>query len=106
MRVLLDECLPKRLKQSIAGHEVVTVPEAGWAGKDNGELLTLATGRFDVFLTVDQNLAAQQDPGRAGLAVIVLRARTNRPQDLEPLIPSLRQALESIRPGEVVMLGD
>lgn len=46
MRVLLDECLPKRLKQWIIGHEVVTVPEAGWSGKDNGELLTLALGRF------------------------------------------------------------
>ncbi len=106
MRVLLDECLPKRLKQWIAGHEVVTVPEAGWAGKDNGELLTLAIGQFEVFLTVDQNLAAQQDLGRAGLAVIVLRARSNRLQDLEPLIPKVMQALESIRAGELVLLVD
>lgn len=106
MRVLLDECLPKRLKQSITGHEVVTVPEAGWAGRDNGELLTLAAGRFEVFLTVDQNLAAQQDIGRASLAVIVLRARSNRPQDLEPLMPKVMEALESIRVGELVLLGD
>ncbi|MEE8074748.1 MAG: DUF5615 family PIN-like protein [Candidatus Binatia bacterium] len=106
MRVLLDECLPKRLKQWIAGHEVVTVPEAGWAGKDNGELVTLAAGHFEVFLTVDQNLAAQQDLGRAGLAVIVLRARSNRLQDLEPLIPKVMQALESIRAGELVLLVD
>jgi len=106
MRVLLDECFPRRLKQWITGHEVVTVPEAGWAGKDNGELLVLATGHFDVFLTVDQNLAAQQDLSRAGLAVIVLRARSNRPQDLEPLIPKVVKALESIRPGELVLLGD
>jgi len=56
MRVLLDECLPRRLKREIVGYEVVTVPEAGWAGKSNGELLALAAERFDVFVTVDQNL--------------------------------------------------
>lgn len=106
MRVLLDECLPKRLKRWITGHEVLTVPEAGWAGKENSELLTLAGGHFEVFLTVDQNLAAQQDLGQTGLAVIVLTARSNRPQDLEPLIPKGMQALESIRPGELVLLGN
>jgi hypothetical protein len=74
--------------------------------EDNGELLVLATGRFDVFLTLDQNLAAQHDLGRSGLAVIVLRARSNRPQDLERLIPRVMQALESIKPGALVLLGD
>jgi hypothetical protein len=105
MRVLLDECLPKRLKQRIVGHDVVTVPEAGWSGKDNGELLVLATGRFDAFLTVDQNLAARHDLGRSGLAVIVLRARSNRPEDLRPLVTKIMQALESVRPGQLVTVG-
>ena len=49
MRVLLDECLPKRLKQSLIGHDVQTVPEAGWAGKKNGDLIRLAAGKFDAF---------------------------------------------------------
>ncbi len=104
MRVLLDECLPRRLKQSISGHEVVTVPEAGWAGRSNGELLALATERFDVFITVDQNLAAQQNLG-SGPAVVILMARSNRFQDLEPLVPELLEALETIGKGQLVRLG-
>ena len=60
MRILLDECLPKRLKRDLTGHTARTVPEMGWAGKENGELLALATGQFDVFLTVDRNLSFQQ----------------------------------------------
>jgi hypothetical protein len=42
MKVLLDECIPRKLKRSVAGHECVTVPEAALAGKENGELLSLA----------------------------------------------------------------
>jgi hypothetical protein len=61
VRVLLDECLPKRLKRELVGHDTRTIPEMGWASKRNGELLALAVGRFDVFLTADRNLSFQQD---------------------------------------------
>jgi predicted nuclease of predicted toxin-antitoxin system len=57
MRVLLDECLPRGLKKHLREHEVKTVPEAGWAGKKNGELLRLARGSVDVFVTIDSNLS-------------------------------------------------
>ena len=61
MRILLDECLPKRLKRDLVGHQARTVPEMGWASKKNGELLALAEAEFDVFVTVDRNLSFQQD---------------------------------------------
>ena len=61
MHVLLDECLPRKLKAEIVGHEVSTVPEVGWAGKENGELLQLAAKDFDVFVTIDANIPAQQN---------------------------------------------
>jgi hypothetical protein len=52
MRVLLDECVPRKLKNHLLGHECVTVPDAGLAGKKNGELLSLAVqAGFEVFLT-------------------------------------------------------
>jgi predicted nuclease of predicted toxin-antitoxin system len=104
MRVLLDECLPRRLTRSIEGHEATTVQEAGWAGKSNGELLALAGESFDVFITVDLNLPAQQNLG-SGIAVITLAAPTNRLQDLEPLVPALLVALSTIRKGQLVRLG-
>ena len=105
MRVLLDECLPRRLRRAIPGHEVVTVAGAGWAGKTNGELLGLAVAEFDVFVTVDKNLPAQQNLERLEIGIVILQAPTNRFQDLEPLIPNLVDVLESIRPGELLRLG-
>ena len=60
MRLLLDECIDRRLAREIEGHGVVTVPQAGWEGIRNGELLRLAQEQFDVFITVDRNLSFQQ----------------------------------------------
>ncbi|MGE0392136.1 MAG: DUF5615 family PIN-like protein [Vicinamibacterales bacterium] len=101
MRVLLDECLPRRLKQSLPGHEVRTVPEMGWASKKNGELLGLAATRFDVFLTVDRNLSYQQPVLRFDIALVVLRARGNRLKDLLPLVPAVLAELDGAVPGTV-----
>ena len=104
-RVLLDECLPRNLNRSLAGHEVRTVPEAGWASKENGDLLALAVGEYDVFVTVDRNLTFQQDIGNIQIAIVVLVARGNRLKDLMPLVPALQRALESIERGQIVRLG-
>ena len=59
MRILLDECVPKRLKRDLVGHDARTVPEMGWASKRNGELLALSEADVDVFVTVDRNLSFQ-----------------------------------------------
>ena len=101
MRVLLDECVDRRLAREIAGHEVITVPDAGWASTKNGELLGLAQKKFDVFVTVDRNLSFQQRLTTFSIAVVILRARTNRLIDLRPLIPKLLEALPRAKPGEV-----
>ena len=105
MRVLLDECLPRKLKSDLPGHEARTVPEMGWASKENGELLELAAGQFDVFLTVDRNLTYQQDVGRFNIAVLVLVAQGNRLSDLRPLMLQVMEALPAIRPGQVLRVG-
>ena len=105
MRVLLDECLLRRLKKSLVGHEVQTVPEAGWAGKKNGELLSLLAGKFEAFITIDKNLVYQQNLERVPCAVIVLSARNNRLADLEPLVPQVLEALKSVKTGQLVRVG-
>ena len=105
MRVLLDECLPRPLARLLLGHEVKTVPEAGWAGRSNGDLLSLAARTFDVFVTTDQNLSAQQNLQRLELGIIVLSAHTNRIQDMEPLVPGILKALKTIRRGDLLRLG-
>jgi hypothetical protein len=103
MRILLDECLPRRLKQHLLGHDVRTVPEMGWSGKKNGDLLQLMAGHgFEVFLTADQNLRHQQNLSACGVAVIVLIAASNRLADLSPLMPSVQVSLASVSPGDVL----
>ena len=101
MRLLLDECVDRRLARDIGGHEVRTVLELGWAGVQNGALLARAAGQFDVFVTVDRNLAFQQRIDTLPLPVVVLRARTNRLADLRPLVPFPLQALPTLRIGQI-----
>ena len=101
MRVLLDECLPRRLKRELVGHDVKTAPEMGWAAKTNGELLRLAAAEFDVFLTSDRNLSYQQNIRTFGIAIIVLIAPSNRVEDLRPLMPHVLEALATVQPGTV-----
>jgi hypothetical protein len=105
VRVLLDECVDRRLAEHILGHDVKTVPEAGWAALKNGELLGRAEHEFDVFITVDRNLPLQQTLSRFFIAVIVLRARSNRVTDLRALIPQLLLVLPAAKPGEVTWVG-
>lgn len=102
MKILLDECLDRRLARDITGHEVKTVPQMGWATSKNGELLALAEKEFDIFVTVDRNLSFQQHLPRYNIAIIVLRARSNRLHDLRPLVPKLLDMLPMARRGKAL----
>jgi len=57
MKTLLDECIDRKLAREFPGNEVKTVPQMGWAGVKNGQLLALAQAEFDIFITVDRNLS-------------------------------------------------
>ena len=102
MKVLLDECLPKRLADRLSGHEIKTVPQMGWAGVKNGELLALAEKEFEVFLTVDQNLPFQQNLSRFKIAVVIVRCGSNDIDQLGPFVPGILEALRSAKPGQAV----
>jgi predicted nuclease of predicted toxin-antitoxin system len=102
VRILLDECIDRRFANDIAGHEVKAAPQMGWASIKNGELLALAEQQFEIFVTVDRNLSFQQHLPRYKLAVIVLRARSNRLRDLRPLVPKLLEVLPVAKQGEVL----
>ena len=103
MRVLLDECLPRKLKHELPGHDVSTVPEMGWATIKNGPLLRLAEPVFDVFVTIDGNLQHQQSLRATTLGVVVLVAKDNTFETLHPLMPQVRAALaRGVAPGALV----
>jgi len=93
VNILFDECVPKRLRKHLPGHDVKTVQECGWAGIKNGDLLKRASEGFDVLVTVDRNLAFQQNPRELALPVLVIHAQTNRLKDLERHVPQILQLL-------------
>jgi len=107
MRLLLDECLPRKIKFIFAasGHKCETVPDAGFGGKENGELLALAELKFDVFITLDKNIRYQQNISGRNVAILVIRAASNDLDDIRPQIPDAVAALESIKSGQVVEVG-
>lgn len=105
MRILLDENVDRRLKREFAGgHEVVTVAEAGWAGKRNGELLRLTEQGFDALVSTDKGIPHQQNVSRLDLAVVLLRAKSNALEDLAPLMDEVNAALGSVEPGTAVRI--
>jgi hypothetical protein len=106
MKILLDECLPRKLKFELEGHEVYTVPQKGWAGIKNGALLQLAEMEFDVFITIDRNMPHQQNFRSLVLAVIVLVATSNQLEMLKPLVPEILRVLEKLQPGEIRYVGE
>ena len=104
MRILLDECIPRRLKNSLLGHDVKTVVEMGWSGIKNGALISKAKSLFDVFLTVDQNMQYQQNLTKSDIGVIILSAKSNDIADLEPLMPKVIALLSSVEKGRNYIL--
>ena len=106
MRLLLDECLPRRLKRGLPGHDVSTVPEMGWAGIKNGRLLALAEPAFDVFITIDGNLRYQQNLSGRDLGLVVLSAPDNTIETLLPLMPQVLAALPTLGPGQIVKVAE
>jgi hypothetical protein len=107
MKVLLDECIPRKLKNYLSDHECWTVPEAGFAGMKNGALLSLAEqGGFDAFVTMDKGVEYEPNLMVRTIAIIIFRARSNRLADLLPHVPACLAALRSAQPGLLVQVGN
>lgn len=106
MRVLADESVPRRFARRLTGHEVLTVQEAGWTSLTNGALLRAAVDAgYEAFVTVDQNIPFQQNLQNVVLGIVILAARSNRFEHLEPLIVETLAALSRIQPGDVLRVG-
>jgi hypothetical protein len=78
----------------------------GWAGFKNGDLLTLASEQFDIFVTMDRNLSHQQDLASLSIAVIVLASKSSRLAHLEPLAAKLLTAIETAEPGSTTLISE
>ena len=104
MKIILDECIDRRLTKEFIGYDIKTVPQMGWAGTKNGKLLALINQEFDVFITVDRNLSSQQNLTKFNIAVIVLQAVSNRLADLKPLVPKIITILDTAPKGKATIV--
>src|SRR6266481_4013285 len=104
MKLLLDECVPRKLKFMLVagGYDCETAREAGFGGMTNGKLLAQAELLFDVLVTIDRNIRHQQNLAGRNIAILVLCVSSNDISDIEPLIPNAVNALRSIKPGQVM----
>jgi predicted nuclease of predicted toxin-antitoxin system len=107
MKLLLDECVPRKFMFDLShhGHEVTTVNDAGFSGKENGELLKLADSRFDALLTVDKNLPKQQNLSTRRISIVVIRSNSNRLAEIRKHLQSLLSALADLAPGSFIEVG-
>lgn len=105
MKVLLDECVDRRLADYLREFDITTVAAHGWGGITNGKLLALAQAEFEIFVTVDRNLSFQQHLSNFDLAVILLVSKSNRLQDLLPFVPELITAIPLAERGKLAMIG-
>jgi uncharacterized protein DUF5615 len=106
MKLLPDECIPRKFKNSLLSHECRTASEEGWAGKKNGELLALAEkSGYLAFLTLDRGIEYQQNLKPRSLAVILIRTKSNRLADLLLHVPEILRVLESAEPGQLAKVG-
>jgi predicted nuclease of predicted toxin-antitoxin system len=104
MKLLLDECMPRRLKQDFMGCQVFTVEDAGLKGWKNGQLLQAASGEYDVLVTVDKSIPSQHNLVPLKIAFLILRAKNNKYNTLKELVPKALAALENIQPGDIVYI--
>ena len=106
MRLLLDECVPRPLLRNFTSHDAHHVVDMGWSSKRNGDRLRLMLAeRFEALLTVDQHIEFQQNVRTSGIGLVLVRARTNRLKELQPLVPEILDALSKVAAGSLIREG-
>lgn len=105
MKILIDECLPIRLKDEYAEHIVSTVQEMGWQGKRDNELLKLAVDKgFEIFITIDKNIRYQQNTKKIKLGIIVLDMPRTKLENLKPMTKNVLALISKAQPYKVYQL--
>jgi len=105
LRILLDECIPRRLKRHFREYGLIlTVADAGLSGYKNGQLLRRITGDFNVFITIDKSIQHQQNLSTYDVAFALLRVPSNDIVDIEPKLPRLFARWSELKPGMLLII--
>ena len=102
MKLIFDENVPLPLGKYFSNHILSTIQEEGWAGVDNGEIIELIDGHFDVFILADKNLRYQQNLSSRRIAMVELP--TNRWPILESIAKKVVTAVEQSKPGSYTIV--
>jgi predicted nuclease of predicted toxin-antitoxin system len=103
-RVLLDACVPHRLRAGLLRFDVRTAQHAGLDALSDVELLREAEIGYDVLVTLDQAMPKQQNWAGRRLAVIVLRLAQQSPHAFDAKIERVALAIEAAGPGQVLVI--
>ena len=105
MKILLDECVTKRLKRHLEEFEVYTVREMGWGGIKNGKLMGLCVeNNFDLLLTIDKNLMFQQNLSKFSLTIVVINSLTSKLEELIEFLPSFKSTIGSLQKSQAYII--
>ncbi len=105
MKILLDECVTQKLKQHLAEFEVKTVVEMNWSGLKNGRLMNAAIEeKFDILLTIDKNIAYQQNMSNYEIAVVVLDVKKSKIEILVEFLPKFKEQIDEFEKGKVHLI--
>ena len=105
MRILLDECVTKKLKRHLTEFEIATVVEMNWSRLKNGSLLSAAVAdKFDVLLTIDKNIEFQQNMGNYKIAVVVFDVEKSKIDFLSELLPQFKERADEFEKGKVFLI--
>ena len=105
MKVLLDECVPKKLKSYLQDFEIFTVPEMGWSGVKNGKLMSLCVmNHFDILLTVDKNMMYQQNLEKYSITIVVFNSLTSKFEELKLFIPSFSKQIYNFKRSKAYLI--
>ena len=105
MKILLDECVTKRIRPYLQKHEVFTVTEKGWNGLFNGKLMTKCVeDGIDILLTIDKNILFQQNISKYNLCVVIFDSIDSKVSSLITFLPSFEHMLGSIEKGRLYLI--
>ena len=105
MKILLDECVTKKIRTLLPEHKVYTIGQMGWAGLKNGKLLTKAVeSKFDILLTIDKNISYQQNISKYLISLVVLNVDDSNIETLIDFIPNFNKQIKNIEKGKTYLI--
>jgi hypothetical protein len=105
MKILLDECVTKKLKPLLAGHTVFTIGEMDWKGLKNGILIEREVqNNFDILLTIDKNICYQQNTAKYNISIVVLNASNSNIETLQEFLPGFNKQIEKFEKGRFYVI--